>query len=67
MDTMIVVDCDLRNGRGYVVLSDASEFDIVLDWAGLHIRAPSGDRDITDPVIHDAVQSQLVRECLLDS
>jgi hypothetical protein len=40
MDAVLVVDCDLRNGRGYVVMSDAHEFDIIRDWAGLHIRAP---------------------------
>jgi hypothetical protein len=67
MDTMMVVDCDLSNGRGYVVMSDASEFEIVMDGTGLHLRAPSCDWDITDPGMLEAVRSQLVRERLLDS
>ena len=67
MDTMLVVDCDLRNGRGYVVMADAREFDIVLDPAGLHIRNLYSDEEIRDPAMHDAVRLQLVRERLLDA
>ena len=67
MDTIVVVDCDLSNGRGYVIMSDASEFEIIMDGFGLHIRGPSSDQDITDPVMHDAVRSQLIRERLLDA
>ena len=67
MDTMIVVDSDLRNERGYVVMSDAREFEIVMDGTSLHLRAPSCDWDITDPVMHEAVRQQLVCERLLDA
>ena len=67
MDAMTVVDCDLSDGRGYAVMADAREFEIVLDGLGLRIRAPAGGQDITDPVMHDAIRSQLVRERLLDS
>ena len=67
MDTLIVVDCDLRNERGYVVLSDASEFEIVLDPAGLHLRNLSSNEEISDPAMHDAVRRHLVYERLLDA
>ena len=67
MDMMRVVDCGLSDGRGYVVMADASEFEIVMDGHGLRIRTPSSDEDITDPVMHEVVRSQLVRERLLDS
>ena len=43
MDAMMVVDCDLSNGRGYVVMSDASEFEVVMDGMDLRIRAPSSN------------------------
>ena len=65
MSTGIIVDCDLRNGRGYVVLADASEFEIVLDPAGLHIRDLCSDEEISDPAMHDAVRRHLVSEHLL--
>ena len=67
MDTLIVVDCDLRNDRGYVVMSDASEFEIVLDPAGLRIRPLCSDKEISDPAMHDAVRRHLVYERLLDA
>ena len=67
MDTMMEVDCELRNGRGYVVMSDASEFEIATDGLDLRIRAPSNNQDINDPVVRKAIRSQLVRERLLDS
>ena len=67
MDRMVVVDCDLNNGRGYVVMADANEFEIVMDELGLRIRAPSSDQDVSDPVMHEVVRSQLIRELLLDA
>ena len=67
MDRMVVVDCDLNNGRGYVVMADANEFELVMDELGLRIRAPSSDQEVTDPVMHEVVRLQLVREHLLDS
>ena len=65
MSTGIIVDCDLRNGRGYVVLADASEFEIVLNPEGLHIRTPCSDEEISDPATHDAVRRHLVSQQLL--
>ena len=67
MATMMVVDCDLSNERGYVVMSDASEFEIVMEGMDLRIRAPSSNQDINDPVVREAVRSQLVRERLLNA
>jgi hypothetical protein len=67
MDTMVVVDCELSNGHGYVILADASEFEIILDPASLHLRNLSSDEEISDPAMHDAVRSHLVRERLLDA
>ena len=67
MNALTVVDCDLRNDRGYVVLSDASEFEIVLDPAGLQIRTLSSNEEIRDPEMHDAVRRHLVYERLLDA
>ena len=67
MDMMRVVDCDLSDGQGYVVMADASEFEIVMDGRGLRIRIPSSHDDVTDPVMHEVVRSQLVRERLLES
>ncbi len=67
MDTIVVVDCDLSNGRGYVVMSDASEFEIVLNPAGLHLRTVCSDEEISDPAMHDAVRRHLVYERLLDA
>ena len=65
MSTGSIVDCDLRNGRGYVVLSDASEFEIILDPAGLHIRPFCSDEEISDLTMHDAIRRHLVSEQLL--
>ena len=65
MDALIVVDCELRNDRGYVVMADASEFEIVLDPAGLHLRTVSSNEEISDPAMHDAVRRHLVYERLL--
>ncbi len=67
MDALIVVDCELRNDRGYVVMADASEFEIVLDPAGLHIRALYSDEEISDPAMYDAVSRHLVCERLLNA
>jgi hypothetical protein len=67
MSARIIVDCDLRNGRGYVVLSDASEFEIVLDPAGLHIRSLCSDEEISDPAMHDAIHRHLACEHLLSA
>ena len=67
MSTSIIVDCDLRNGRGYVVMSDASEFEIVMDVIGLHIRALCSDEEISDPAMHDAVRRHLVCQQLLSA
>jgi hypothetical protein len=67
MDTMVVVDCELSNGRGYVVLSDASEFEITMEDAGLHLRILYSDEEISNPAIHDAVRLHLVHEHLLGS
>ena len=67
MDTMVVVDCELSNGHGYVILADASEFEIVLDPAGLRIRPLCSDEEISDPAMHDAVRRHLVYERLLDA
>ena len=65
MEALLVVDCELRAGRGYVVLGDAREFDLVVDGCGLHIRSGSGE--ITDPAMQAAVRRQLVRERLIDA
>ena len=65
MDALIVVDCELRNERGYVVMADASEFEIVLDPAGLRLRNLSSNEEISDPAMHDAVRRHLVSEHLL--
>ena len=67
MDALIVVDCELSNKRGYVVMADASEFEIVLDPAGLRLRNLSSNEEISDPAMHDTVRLHLVRERLLDA
>ena len=65
MDTMVVVDCELSNGHGYVILADASEFEIVLDPTGLHLRNLSSNEEMSDPAMHDAVRQHLISEQLL--
>ena len=67
MPAAVVVDCELMNRRGYVVMADASEFEIVMDAAGLHIRPASSQQELDDAAIYDAVRQYLVRERLLSS
>ena len=67
MPAAVVVDCELMNGRGYVVMADASEFEIVMDAAGLHVRPASSPQELDDAAIYDAVHRYLVRERLLSS
>ena len=48
-------------------MSDASEFEIVMDVIDLHIRALCSDEEISDPAMHDAVRRHLVCQQLLSA
>ena len=48
-------------------MSDASEFEIVMDGLGLQIRTFCSDEEISDPAMHDAIHRHLVCEHLLSA